>query len=125
MDLAQKVQEYLNTNSLNGKELNNTGKFVTKIDDNGDESITYWDISIAQPSDADLTAAESVVNQLIADAKLEALKIERNKKLAETDYWMFSDTSTATQAQLDYRQALRDITNTYTSLDDVVWPTKP
>ncbi len=24
-----------------------------------------------------------------------------------------------------YRQALRDITNDYTSLDDVVWPEKP
>ena len=24
-----------------------------------------------------------------------------------------------------YRQALRDITDSYTSLDDVVWPTKP
>ncbi len=30
-----------------------------------------------------------------------------------------SDTRTA------YRQSLRDITTTYTSLDDVVWPTKP
>ena len=26
---------------------------------------------------------------------------------------------------LMYRQALRDITNVYTSLDDVVWPTNP
>jgi len=24
-----------------------------------------------------------------------------------------------------YRQSLRDITNTYTSLEDAVWPTKP
>jgi hypothetical protein len=24
-----------------------------------------------------------------------------------------------------YRQSLRDITDTYTSLDDVVWPEKP
>ena len=24
-----------------------------------------------------------------------------------------------------YRQALRDITESYSSLDDVVWPTKP
>jgi len=27
--------------------------------------------------------------------------------------------------QIAYRQALRDITETYTSLDDVVWPVKP
>jgi len=28
-------------------------------------------------------------------------------------------------AQTAYRQALRDITETYTSLDDVVWPEVP
>lgn len=56
---------------------------------------------------------------------LSKLREERNKRLSETDYWMFSDTATPTQAQLDYRQELRDITDTYTSLDDVVWPTKP
>jgi len=30
-----------------------------------------------------------------------------------------------TEAQTAYRQALRDITDTATSLDDVVWPEKP
>jgi hypothetical protein len=30
-----------------------------------------------------------------------------------------------TQAQTDYRQALRDITDTYSSYLDVVWPVKP
>jgi len=30
-----------------------------------------------------------------------------------------------TAAQTAYRQALRDITETYTSLDDVVWPVMP
>ena len=32
-----------------------------------------------------------------------------------------------TQAQSDYRQALRDITDTYSSMDDegFAWPTKP
>lgn len=56
---------------------------------------------------------------------LSELRNERNKKLSETDYWMLSDTNMASQAQIDYRQALRDITNTYSSLDTVVWPTKP
>jgi hypothetical protein len=32
---------------------------------------------------------------------------------------------TATDEQRAYRQALRDITDTYTSLEDVVWPEKP
>jgi len=60
----------------------------------------------------------------LASAKLNKLRMQRNILLAETDWWANSDL-TMTQAQTDYRQALRDITDTYSSLDDVVWPTKP
>lgn len=62
---------------------------------------------------------------LTAEQKLIELRAIRNIKLGETDHWGLSDTATMTQAQADYRQALRDITNSYTSLEDVVWPTKP
>ena len=64
--------------------------------------------------------------QKAADA-LERLRSERNKKLKATDHWGLSDTGTMTQAQIDYRQALRDITDTYSSEDDegFAWPTKP
>ena len=60
----------------------------------------------------------------LAASALEKLRAERNQRLANTDWWVMPD-RTATQAQLDYRQALRDITDTYTSLDDVVWPQEP
>jgi hypothetical protein len=60
-----------------------------------------------------------------ASWRTEELRIERDRKLVETDYWALSDTTAMTQAQTDYRQALRDITDNYTSLSDVVWPTKP
>jgi hypothetical protein len=56
--------------------------------------------------------------------QLEALRAARDEKLKFTDWWVLPD-RTATQAQLDYRQALRDITNTYSSLGDVVWPDQP
>ena len=52
------------------------------------------------------------------------LRAERNQRLANTDWWASSDL-TMTEAQTAYRQALRDITETYTSLDDVVWPEEP
>lgn len=52
------------------------------------------------------------------------LREERDRLLAQTDWWANSDL-TMTQAQTDYRQALRDITDSATSLDDVTWPTKP
>ena len=60
-----------------------------------------------------------------AEEKLKHLRINRDIKLFETDYWALSDVSAMTQAQKDYRQALRDITKTATSLEDVTWPTKP
>ena len=52
------------------------------------------------------------------------LRAERDLRLAETDYYALSDV-TITTAMQTYRQALRDITDTYSSLDTVVWPTKP
>ena len=74
-----------------------------------------------KPTEAELTAK---IAELEAAEPLSLLRLERDKLIAETDWWVLPD-RTATQAQLDYRQALRDITNTYSSLDDVVWPTKP
>ena len=74
--------------------------------------------------DADGNVVEYDNNAAIAEGKLIALRKERNALLASTDWWASSDL-TMTAAQITYRQALRDITHTYTSLDDVVWPTKP
>ena len=52
------------------------------------------------------------------------LRVERDRLLAETDWWASSDL-TITTAQKKYRQDLRDITKSAKSLDDVTWPTKP
>ena len=59
-----------------------------------------------------------------ADRDMDSLREERNTLLAQTDWWASSDL-TMTDAQTAYRQSLRDITDNATSLDDVVWPTKP
>jgi len=59
-----------------------------------------------------------------AEQELEYLRNARNSLLTETDWWASSDL-TMTAEQTAYRQALRDITDTYSSLDEVVWPTKP
>ena len=58
------------------------------------------------------------------EEKLEQLRGSRDLLLMNTDVWALSD-RTMTQAQIDYRQALRDITKSYSSLDDVKWPSKP
>jgi len=53
------------------------------------------------------------------------MRDERDRRLRETDHWAYQDAAPMTQAQIDYRQALRDVPQNYTSMRDVVWPTKP
>ena len=50
----------------------------------------------------------------------------RDELLFETDWWAVQD-RTMTQAETDYRQALRDITShaNWPNLGDDDWPTKP
>ena len=92
------------------------------LDDSANPTaILGWEGEDPQPTIAELEAVWPTVQ---AKMNLDALRAERNQRLANTDWWVMPD-RTATQAQLDYRQALRDITNTYTSLDDVVWPVLP
>ena len=55
---------------------------------------------------------------------IKLLREERNRLIAETDWWASSDLDMPLERAV-YRQQLRDITKTYTSLDDVVWPDKP
>ena len=57
---------------------------------------------------------------------MKLLREERNKRLSETDWTQLPDIPESTKnAWQSYRQGLRDITETYSSLDDVVWPDKP
>ena len=70
-------------------------------------------------------------NTEIFNEAMEDLRSKRNKLLADTDYTVLQD-STYTDAQVAewviYRQALRDITNNLTTVEDVnsvTWPTKP
>ena len=99
---------YSNVVSISGD-----GSDAVAKDANG--NVVSWDASAVTTKQNELQAAED----------LRLLRVERDKRLAETDWWMFSDTATATQAQLDYRQALRDITASYSNLDDAVFPSKP
>lgn len=72
--------------------------------------------------DADAVATKQT--ELENAHKLNELRAERNKRLAETDHYGLSD-QTMSSDMKTYRQALRDITNSATSLDDVTWPEKP
>lgn len=101
-------------------EFNEMFRKVTGADSNGSA------IESTNPADFGVTWAQvkAKSDELVAAAPMKALRDERNRRIADTDWWASSDL-TMTAPQTAYRQALRDITETYTSLTDVVWPVKP
>ena len=80
---------------------------------------------------AEEETARDAEEQAWADAAparaLAELRNKRNRLLAETDYLAMSD-QTLSSEMTTYRQALRDITNGLTTVEQVnavVWPEKP
>ena len=116
----------------NETEFNAMFRKVTGADSNGSA------IESSNPSDFGVTWKQvSDRMKALEDAEpMRLLRRERNKLLAETDWWASSDL-TITDAQKKYRQDLRDITKTAspkiiedgpsTRLDmsSVTFPTKP
>lgn len=75
----------------------------------------------------------SKIEELKAAEPMRLLRVERDRLIAETDWWVLPD-RTPTDEQLAYRQALRDLPSTATPVLDnttrlgisgVTWPTKP
>ena len=104
---------------------------IKKINPNAEFSYTNNDLNSIQwlngttpISKADIQAQFPAVEFDMAMADLRA---KRNQLLAETDYLALSD-NTMSAEMTTYRQALRDITNGLTTVEDVnavVFPTKP
>ena len=91
-----------------GEDTNGTGILSQKESDWG---VTWEDVSAKKDA-------------LIAAEPMRLLREERNRRIALSD-WMANSDVTMTDAWKTYRQALRDITKSATSLDDVTWPTAP
>ena len=79
------------------------------------------------------TKTETIFQRDLSDDEYALLLFRtlRNEKLQETDWWCCSDQNPS-QAQLDYRQSLRDLPATtspsideHGNLTNVNWPTKP
>lgn len=92
--------------------------------DNVEVGWEYIDGSFIDNRPSEMSIDDLIAEGQSAEIKLQNLRLERNKKLAETDYYALTDV-TLSDTMRTYRQALRDITNTYQNLDDVVWPDKP
>ena len=102
---------------------------VTGADTNGSaiesDDTSKWGVTWKQVSDK-MTAID-------AAAPLKQLRVERNAKLAETDYLALSDVTLADNMKT-YRQALRDLPASSGGkdatlkdgvLENVTWPQKP
>ena len=97
---------------------------VTNIVGNGNDCVAYdakgnvvsWDTSAVAKKETELLDAY----------KLGHLRATRNAMLAETDWTQSRDVTLSNDADWKtYRQALRDITKTYKTIEDVKWPEKP
>ena len=115
----------------NETEFNAMFRKVTGADSNGSaiESSNTSDFGTTWKAVSDKKAA------LIAAAPMVELRVQRNAKLAETDYLALSDVTLSSDMKT-YRQALRDLPahangkdaafdSDGITLKNVTWPTKP
>ena len=104
---------------------------ILKINPNAKVSVNADDINqitwlngTTPISKADIEAQFTAVE---FDNAMKDLRVKRDRLLAETDYLALSD-QTLSAEMSTYRQALRDITNGITTVEqanNVTWPTKP
>ena len=93
------------------------------------DTITSWsDNSVAKPSNSAISAELTRLNNA---EPMRLLRLQRDEKLAETDWWAVSDL-TMSNDRKTYRQALRDLPasadpklDSDNFLTNVTWPTKP
>ena len=64
------------------------------------------------------------MNAAVVKGNWDRVRQERNKLLAETDFYALSDV-TMSDSMTTYRQALRDLPASVENSEDVVWPEKP
>ena len=96
-----------------------------------EDEIIWNDTETSRPTDEEIDAK---ITELKNAEPMRLLRQERDKRLAETDWWTIRSNDTGvslTQEQKDYKQALRDLPSTASPtldngvLSNVTWPTKP
>ena len=119
--LYLKIKKYAEVNGVNNINFDND--VVLANVGNGDY-IESWNLDIPKPS---LESLEQYDSECDLEFALENLRFKRNNLLGQTDYLALSD-QTMSAEMTTYRQALRDITNGLTTVEDVeavVFPEKP
>ena len=89
-----------------------------------DPAQLVWRSDSPKPTQKELDAAWP---QVESDRKWATVRAERDRLLTETDWTQVADTPVTDeerQAWADYRQALRDVPQTQTDPDGIVWPAR-
>ena len=90
----------------------------------GDE-LEWLSTDIPQPTDAEI---EAEVARLIAEQPAKEARAKRNRLLTESDWVTIRATDTGDPVPtewVDYRQALRDITEQMGFPEEIEWPQEP
>ena len=95
------------------------------------ENLSWDDTNPVDPPTKEEVEAE--IERIRVDSAMRYLRRERDRRLIDTDWWAVGD-RVITQAEKDYRQALRDITENAqpvldptnpTMISNVTWPELP
>ncbi len=93
--------------------------------------LTWLDSSQTKPTESEINAEITRLNNA---EPMRLLRIERDARLAKTDWMTLSDSPTMSDAWKTYRQALRDLPASASpklnseyelELTSVTWPTEP
>ncbi|HCE2195109.1 TPA: phage tail assembly chaperone [Vibrio parahaemolyticus] len=71
---------------------------------------------------------DSVIQEAISENQWNEVRVKRDHLISSVDWTQMSDAPIPTDKKTEfaaYRQALRDIPQTYSNPEDVVWPVKP
>ena len=121
-----KVEEdfsFINGLPTNEEEYNKNIRWLNGEDKDGNQ-LYHADQKLTWKQVQDVVAEASARN------KLHHLRKERNSILSQSDWIVVKEREEGGSVSnfadwKKYRQELRDITNTYKSLEDVKWPTAP
>ena len=94
---------------------NQSGHIVSDLD--GTHYHLKWDGSKIVKDDDALTEYQTA-------EKWKNIRADRNRRLAETDYFALSDQTLST-AMKEYRNKLRSVPQDNSDPDDITWPQKP
>ena len=121
------VTEYAIMGSVNNEsDFKNNFKKITATDKDGNGTFS------SDPKDWGVTwkQLKTKYDALVKNEPLKLLREQRNAILAQSDWVVIKEREEGGSVSnfadwKEYRQKLRDITNTYKSLDEVKWPTAP